>query len=51
MSSMSHGVRTDRPVPAELAKATVLEEDGRAVPLGPLWADRAVVLAFVRHFG
>jgi hypothetical protein len=51
MSSMSQGVRIDRPVPAELANATALEEDGRVVSLGALWAERAVVLAFVRHFG
>jgi len=48
---MSHGARTDRPVPAELAACEVLAEDGSKVGLGRLWADRPVVLAFVRHFG
>jgi hypothetical protein len=30
---------------------TVLDLDGRAMPLAALWADRPVVLAFIRHFG
>lgn len=34
-----------------LASVTVLDLDGRAVPLASLWADRPVVLAFIRHFG
>ena len=48
---MSHGTRTNRPVPAELANAEVTAEDGSTLRLGSLWADRPVVLAFVRHFG
>jgi hypothetical protein len=36
---------------AALGQLTVLDETGGAVPLGPFWAKRAVVLAFVRHFG
>jgi len=34
-----------------LARLMVLDGDGRAVALGGFWADRPVVLAFVRHFG
>jgi hypothetical protein len=34
-----------------LAPLAALDEHGRAVTLGSLWADRTVVLAFVRHFG
>jgi hypothetical protein len=48
---MAHGRFTARPVPAELAAAEVLAEDGGTVRLGTLWSDRPVVLAFVRHFG
>jgi hypothetical protein len=36
---------------ARLARLTVLDEQGRAVPLGGLWTSRPAVLAFVRHFG
>lgn len=39
------------PVARELADAVVTDEAGRPVRLGDLWADRPVVLAFVRHFG
>jgi hypothetical protein len=35
----------------DLAQMTVLDETGKAVPLGPLWRDRTAVLVFVRHFG
>lgn len=35
----------------DLAKLTVLDENGNSVELGTLWRDRPVVLAFVRHFG
>jgi len=38
-------------VPDAIAAATVLDLEGRAVPLGELWRERPVVLAFVRHFG
>jgi len=48
---MSHGTRTDRPVPPALADAEVTAEDGSTLRLGSLWAERPVVLAFVRHFG
>ena len=36
---------------ADLANASVLDEQGAAVRLGDLWKDRTVVLVFVRHFG
>jgi len=35
----------------DLAALPVLDEDGRAHPLGTLWRTRPAVLAFVRHFG
>jgi len=38
-------------VASALGSMTVLDEHGAAVPLGPLWRDRPVVLLFVRHFG
>lgn len=38
-------------VSAALADATALDTEGATVRLGSLWQDRAVVLAFVRHFG
>ncbi len=34
-----------------LEDMTVLDVDGREVPLGQLWADRPAALVFVRHFG
>ncbi len=51
MRGMSHGTRTDRPVPEALAGAEVTAEDGSKIRLGSLWSDRPIVLAFVRHFG
>jgi hypothetical protein len=36
---------------SRLAPLTVLDEDGRAIPLGRCWETRPAVLAFVRHFG
>jgi len=36
---------------ARLARVTVLDERGTPVTLGPFWEQRAVILAFVRHFG
>jgi hypothetical protein len=33
------------------ARATVLDLEGRPVPLEALWAERTAVLVFVRHFG
>lgn len=35
----------------DLAKLTVLDEQGKTVELGTLWRDRTAVLAFLRHFG
>ena len=35
----------------DLAKLSVQDEHGRSVELGSLWAEHAIVLAFVRHFG
>ncbi len=34
-----------------LAPLTVLDLEGTPVALGALWAERPVVLVFVRHFG
>ncbi len=34
-----------------VASLPVLGMDGAAVPLRSLWAERPVVLVFVRHFG
>ncbi len=34
-----------------LAQVSVLDEAGTPVPFKGLWAERTVVLAFVRHFG
>jgi peroxiredoxin len=36
---------------AALAQVTVQDETGAAVPFKGLWAERTVVLAFVRHLG
>jgi hypothetical protein len=36
---------------ARLAGLGVLDERGTTIALGRFWEDRAVVLAFVRHFG
>jgi hypothetical protein len=38
-------------VSSRLAPLTVLDTQGAAVLLGPLWKERAVVLVFVRQFG
>ena len=38
-------------VPAALADAIVLDEEGKEVRLGDTWTQKPVVLAFVRHFG
>jgi hypothetical protein len=35
----------------DLAKMTVLDEQGKAVELGTLWRDETAVLVFLRHFG
>jgi len=35
----------------DLAKLTVLDEHGKTLELGTLWAARPAVLVFVRHFG
>jgi peroxiredoxin len=34
-----------------LQQITVFDPDGREIRLGQLWAERTVVLVFVRHFG
>ena len=34
-----------------LGRLTVLDGEGRAIPLAGLWDKRPAVLAFVRHFG
>jgi hypothetical protein len=34
-----------------LAAVTLRSSDGEAVRLGSLWAERPVVLVFLRHFG
>jgi len=36
---------------AALVQCTVLDEAGVSVLFKGLWAERSVVLAFVRHFG
>ena len=38
-------------VAQELADLVVQDPDGKDVRLGSLWAERPVVLVFVRHFG
>ena len=48
---MSHGQSTDRPVPPALADCEVSDETGHKLRLDSLWAERPIVLAFVRHFG
>ena len=35
----------------DLAKLTVLDEQGKSVELATLWRDHTAVLVFVRHFG
>lgn len=35
----------------DLAPLAVLDLDGQELVLGSLWADRPVVLVFIRHFG
>jgi hypothetical protein len=34
-----------------IAALTILDRDGEAIPFARLWAERPVVLVFVRHFG
>ena len=48
---MSRGHATDRPVPPALTACEVSDENGHELRLGSLWAERPIVLAFVRHFG
>lgn len=36
---------------SSLSGQSVLDPEGRAVPLGSLWSNRPVVLALVRQFG
>jgi hypothetical protein len=43
---------TVRPVDLqELGGVTLPDADGTPHPLGDYWADRAVILVFLRHFG
>ena len=35
----------------DLAKMTVLDEQGTPVEVGTSWKDKPAVLVFVRHFG
>jgi hypothetical protein len=35
----------------DLAKMTVLDEQGNNVELGTFWRDRTAALVFLRHFG
>lgn len=35
----------------ELGEATVLDAEGKVHRLGEAWAERPVVLVFLRHFG
>ena len=35
----------------DLAKLTVLDEQGKVIELGTFWRDRVAVLVFTRHFG
>lgn len=39
------------PIPAEAARAQLLDLDGSEHTLTELWRDRPVVLVFLRHFG
>lgn len=36
---------------AQIKDLTVQSIDGKDIPVESLWADRRVVLAFLRHFG
>lgn len=38
-------------LPDDLASLTVLDLDGRSLPLGELWRDRTAVVVFLRHYG
>jgi hypothetical protein len=40
-----------RDVPEELAACELRDEQGATVRLSSLWAERPVVLVWVRHFG
>ena len=35
----------------DLAKLTILDENGVPIEVGTLWRDKTAVLVFVRHFG
>jgi hypothetical protein len=39
------------PEPDRLPELTVLDLEGETVRLADVWAERPVILAFVRHFG
>jgi hypothetical protein len=38
-------------VPLDAARAKVRDLEGNEIDLGSLWAERSVVLVFLRHFG
>lgn len=42
---------SDERVSFQLASATVLDPDGSPHRLEELWAERPVVLVFLRHYG
>ena len=48
---MSTDMSSTHDLPDGLADATVLDEKKQVVRLGDTWAERPVVLTFVRHFG
>jgi hypothetical protein len=48
LSTLPSGMRMNA---AELGRLTVLDLDGRAVPLGDLWKDQPAVLVWLRHYG
>ena len=50
MSPLTAGPRSVRAVP-ELADITLPDHDGEPVRLADLWADRPVVLVWLRHYG
>ena len=38
-------------IPSKLKPIAVLDPEGRSVTLGSTWAEKGVVLVFIRHFG
>jgi hypothetical protein len=45
------GAPDDERIPEPAARARILDLDGQQHELRELWAQRPVVLVFVRHFG